>query len=103
MQNAQDVYINAIKALIREDELGMAIEKLDELDKKVKAGMDDDIIQQTAKFRRLQRDTRDGILTPQEIDQRRAVLRRNLLSILEDVPRKLEPWTDVVAELKKLL
>ncbi|MCC6413340.1 MAG: trypsin-like peptidase domain-containing protein [Saprospiraceae bacterium] len=90
MQNAQDVYIDAIKALIREDEIGMAIEKLDELDKKVKAGLDDDIIQQNARFRSLQRDTRDGVSTTQDIDQRRAVLRRNLLSILDDVPRKLE-------------
>lgn len=90
MQNAQDVYIDAIKALIKEDDLGMAIEQLEELDKKVEAGLEDDIIQQNAKFRSLQRDTRDGILTTQEINQQRAIIRRNLLSILEDVPRKLE-------------
>ncbi len=90
MQNAQDVYIDIIKALIREDELGEAIAKLDELDQKTKAGLENDVINQAALYRNLQRDVRDGIALAPEIQQRRAVIRRNLLSILEEVPGKLK-------------
>jgi V8-like Glu-specific endopeptidase len=89
MQNAQSIYLDAVKALLRQSEIAKAIDILLKWDKSAYIGIENELLLQSGRLSRVQEASRTGMLAFDEQERKLAEISRALLSLVENIPGKI--------------
>lgn len=83
-------FIKELKGLMEDDEIERAIEELKNYLHSNAPALNNELLSQSARYRRLLRDERSGIVTREQAEVEKAKLVRALLALLDELPKKVE-------------
>ena len=90
MQKAQNSYISTVKELIQEDEIGSALDFLEQIDHQLNIGIENDIVLQKGRFRSNEKDNERGMVPIDYYKQTQAKIRYALLNMVDGIPKRIE-------------
>jgi V8-like Glu-specific endopeptidase len=90
MQNAQQIYLQTIEALLEENEIEKAFDALLELDKQTQAGIRSDVILHSGSYNEANKMFTRNIISFEEFQRASAKTRFGLLAVMKDVPERIE-------------
>jgi len=90
MQKARDSYISTVKELIQEDEIGSALDFLEQIDHQLNIGIENDIVLQKGRFRSNEKDNERGMVPFEYYKRTQAQIRFALLNMVDGIPKKIQ-------------
>jgi endonuclease G len=95
-------FVERVRELVASDQIEQALDQLKSIRYSGTRDLHDEVILQTSRFRRLQREWRKGVLTHEQFDVERNRLTNALLALLAEIPGRIDQESSPVLAQSKV-
>jgi len=90
MQPIEKIYLNSLKSFLKEGELGNAIDQFDEIAKEISNDFHNNVILQSARYRRIRKDKLNGLVSDANYQLEINKINHALLQLIDEIPENVQ-------------